>query len=172
MGTPGRILQNGAVVVTAIMTLIAGSPHFDCLCPSGRFKSFCFAFFFSPSGSCCSHEGCCPELQPDRDSQAPPEGSCCCCHAKAHPSSDTTSQTNAQLGQTGCQKTLLGAKAATLSLGGQAAAVKLFLNLLVAVLPYALPNPVIPTHDVGRGEGINGLPPPTDLVTVLQQLLI
>src|SRR5262245_60405924 len=44
------------VWLTAIMTLVAGLPHFQCLCPDGTTKAVCVV---PAPDSCCCNGGCC-----------------------------------------------------------------------------------------------------------------
>ena len=73
----------GQVLLTAIMTLVAGMPHFSCVCPDGSLKANCFTF---SSGSCCcgtgnccgatDGEGCCSR---SKNSLSTGEGKRPCC---------------------------------------------------------------------------------------------
>jgi hypothetical protein len=68
MRTLGRAALTGLVWLTAGMTLLAGVPHFDCRCPTGRVKPFCVGFTWEKS-SCCCGGGCCSSNH---------NGACCC----------------------------------------------------------------------------------------------
>jgi hypothetical protein len=50
---------SGVIWLTAVSTLVAGSPHLTCRCPDGSIKLFCIARSTSitPSGS--GHKSCC-----------------------------------------------------------------------------------------------------------------
>jgi len=66
----------GQVLLTAIMTVVAGMPHFSCVCPDGSVKVNCFTF---SSGSCCCGAGnCCGAT----------DGDGCCSRAKNGLSAD------------------------------------------------------------------------------------
>jgi hypothetical protein len=71
-----KALQTGFVCLTAIMTLVAGFPHFACQCPNGNFKPFCLGLSTDGSGCCCG-SACCSKAG---------EGGCCCCAQSAHSS--------------------------------------------------------------------------------------
>src|SRR5262249_6912949 len=49
----GRTGRSVLVGLTAIATLLAGSPHVDCLCPNGHVKLFCLGLV-APASDCCS----------------------------------------------------------------------------------------------------------------------
>ncbi len=73
MAAFGILARKGLVSLAAILTLIAGGPHFECRCPGGQVKSICFG---APSSSrCCCGGACCRGLP----------GRGCCCHRKSAP---------------------------------------------------------------------------------------
>lgn len=74
MGTFGILARKGLVCLAAILTLIAGAPHFECHCPSGQVKPICFGAA-APSRCCCG--GACCHGMSGRG--------CCCRHQAAHP---------------------------------------------------------------------------------------
>src|SRR6516164_8009702 len=101
------------VWATAISTLFAGIPHFDCRCPNGHIKPFCLALLIGKTGCCC--EGSCCASSPREDgkglgthaspSLAATKKTCCCC--KAHREvAGNNSRTDVRLEKLGCQKTL------------------------------------------------------------------
>src|SRR5579871_366955 len=71
--------QVGPVWLTALMTLVAGIPHFHCRCPDGHLKSFCLGAPSKPTGCCCG-SSCC---------SGSPGGGCCGCQAHAAPQPGT-----------------------------------------------------------------------------------
>jgi len=64
----GANLRPALVCVTAVMTLVAGTPHVDCRCPDGRRKPYCLGTTTS-GRSCCCGGTCCPNTS----------GKGCCC---------------------------------------------------------------------------------------------
>ena len=50
---------SGLVWLTALSTLMAGSPHLSCRCPDGSIKIFCFGSVSSMAQSATSHKSCC-----------------------------------------------------------------------------------------------------------------
>ncbi len=176
----GRLSRTCAVVVTAIMTLIAGLPHFHCRCPNGQVKPFCLDSLINFSSHCCCQGACCsaqapprgkPPQSPDASSALSPKHSrCCCATSDAEPAPGP--RTCVQASIPGCQKTLIHAQDAKTSRGIQAPARDLTVNPLVALPLLSCWQPAIPSPNLGRVAESHGLPPPTDLVTVLQHFLI
>jgi hypothetical protein len=172
-----RATQTGAIWLTALMTLVAGSPHFDCRCPNGHIKPFCLALLAGKSGCCCEGSCCSASTGDDaRDfaahsypSATVPRKACCC---KAHPENATDESRNApQLGKVCCQKTI-----AVAAVGASEPSVKAPVRDLTAHL-------LVPAPGASMGQDGFGVcdclfanhyhrPPPTDLVTVLQRYLI
>src|SRR6516165_5475830 len=72
------------VWLTAASTLLAGLPHFDCLCPNGQRGSFCLgtatgANWCCCGGSCCVTDqgGCCPPTSGDNKGEPQQAPTCC-----------------------------------------------------------------------------------------------
>lgn len=65
----GRYLSVCIAWLTAVMTLVAGTPHVHCQCPNGNIKPFCLSMFSSASGCCCDGS-CCAQAS----------AAACCCH--------------------------------------------------------------------------------------------
>jgi hypothetical protein len=55
MNALGKTTWAGFGWLTAVMTLVAGLPHFQCQCPNGAIKPFCFGVFCSSSACCCGN---------------------------------------------------------------------------------------------------------------------
>jgi hypothetical protein len=100
----GRTILAANVWLTAIMTLVAGCPRFDCRCPDGSIKPFGLGFMSRAAGCCCDES---PPAVPRRrvvaesDRSLPP-----CCRHKHHPpvfGADSRSQ----IEHPGCTKTLV-----------------------------------------------------------------
>jgi hypothetical protein len=173
-----RAVQTGAIWLTAIMTLVAGTPHFDCRCPKGNVKPFCLALLTGKTGCCC--EGSCCSATSGEDvktlaahaspSATVPKETCCCCEAHQE-NTNSESRNEPKLGNVGCQKTLAEAIMAV-----PAPAVKAPVQDLTTHLIVPAPEPV--TGQDGFGACgclfVNHYhwPPPTDLVTVLKHFLI
>src|SRR5262245_55188664 len=66
-----RIALVGLGWLTALMTLVAGIPHFRCQCPDGGVKPFCLAFGSTHPSGCCCGGACCSA-----------QGQECCCRAR------------------------------------------------------------------------------------------
>ncbi len=174
---PCRAGQTGAIWLTAVMTLVAGSPHFDCRCPNGNVKPFCLALLSGKTGCCC--EGSCCSASSGDDGEALAAHASlsatvakktCCCEAHQENTRDA-SQTDARLGKAGCQKTLAKAAAAVAEPAVKAPVQDLTVHLFVPA-----PEPVTGQDGFGACDCLFAYryhwPPPTDLVTVLQRFLI
>jgi hypothetical protein len=164
MGVFGNTAGIGLTYLTAIMTLFAGFPHFECRCPTGQIKLFCFG-----SASPASENSCC-EGHGDL-AAGPVKQKACCRHCPRGP------RGGAPLGQShlqapGCQKVLAQAEGFALSSGktvvreiavGPADFVSAPQALLLA-LPTAAQRQISCLFHL--------LAPPMDLAIRLQRLLI
>ena len=159
----GNTFRVGSLGLAALMTVLAGAPHFDCLCPDGSLKSFCFGSGSNASECCC---GAC--------SPAAPCGSCgpqhsdrpaCCRHG------GTPTHEGPAVEAPGCVKTLPPAQ----DLGQAPTKVTTNHARLVAAVatgPFALP-PLQPALAHAQTPGTLPSPaPPTDLLALLQRFLI
>jgi len=164
------VIRAGAVWLTALMTLITGLPHFDCLCPNGHHKPFCLGLCSQSTGCCCAG-GCCVRSEVSSSPNADTPETCCSCHHKARPS-QTKQDPPAQLESPGCRKTIVQPDFAIVTTARSA-----------AVDPSDLVSPVPAFASVVEGPcpfDRNGrlawqcyrIPPPTDLVVNLKHLLI
>jgi hypothetical protein len=168
----GKTLQSGFVWLTALLTLVAGSPHVQCRCPNGRIKPFCLGFLFQggATGGCCaadapsSWSSCCAGPHAARTEKDIP--SCCSCCSSAEERAESETCVHAA----GCTRTLTGPVEFVAASGDAGGALAL---LGVAFLSPAAFAP-IPSEDQGlpSWQGHSLAPPPTDLVTVLQRLTI
>ncbi len=164
----------GPVWLTAIMTLVAGLPHFDCRCPDGNLKPRCLGFTSKSSGCCCG--GKCCSLA----------GNDCCCGRKGDPSrpkagggvlcqedQQTGSSRDArqQVQSNGCIRTVAGVEFFTRS--QPKVSVGEYSTLSSALPLQAIYNFSSPTtNHGGKFREIHLLSPPTDLVVLLLHLLI
>src|SRR5438128_753530 len=158
------------------MTLVVGLTHFDCLCPNGNLKPFCFGFNSKSSGCCCG--GKCCSLA----------GNDCCCGRKGGPSRPKArggfpccQQGDQQTGSSrdarqhvqsnGCTRTLAGVEFFTRSQPkikvGEYSTFSSALPLQ-AIYNFSFPT----TNHGGKFREIHLLSPPTDLVVLLPHLLI
>ncbi len=176
----GRFRQTALVAqvwVTAVMTLVAGLPHFDCRCPDGRVKPFCLSFAFETSGCCCSGTCCSPTEEsanrsgygttPARQAKKAP----CCSRHRGPETSELPSANGCRAGGSGCVRTLTQPQ--DVACAPSQATGRADVAALVAVpasvsFVHALPAAA---HNQPSWE-THSLAPPVDLVTVLQHLLI
>ena len=113
MATWRRMFLVAHVWLTAFMTLIVSTPHFDCRCPDGRIKPFCLALLTGKTGCCCESSCCSVSIGVDARGLAThaspsgtvPKNTCCCCNGTQENAGDE-SRTTPRLGKAGCQKTL------------------------------------------------------------------
>jgi hypothetical protein len=155
-----RLFSLAGICLTAFMTLVAGMPHFHCVCPDGRVKPFCLSFFSRTS--CCA-DSCCP-ASTTGDEEPPRKQTSCCCQASRQPSGDQEQQVRAA----GCKKSLVDAEASNVTAPvrnvGQDA------GMIVWVAPSE--TAVVTTSMAGQLTPHYHLSPPPDLITLLQHFNI
>jgi hypothetical protein len=172
-----RILWACHVWLTAAMTLVAGLPHFQCLCPNGRVKALCLSLAPKPSGCCCGG-ACCSSAQSSAGSccahnakAAEPQAEASCCGQPKRQPTEKLPGAGFHAAGTGCVKTPVRAEPRALPKGDTEPG-----QLLIpdASLPghtpvtHALPATA---HASTFWHG-HSLAPPPDLVIVLQHFLI
>jgi len=169
MGWVRRTASVGLVWLTAAMTVVAGTPHFDCRCPDGHVKPFCLGLASKTTGCCCGR-ACC---------SGSAGGKCCCYRTHGTPAGCggrvRTPRPGGEIrpgaGGPGCANTLAGQELLALSPSEQTASDDL------------VPQPGLPTSAVLPDTLVNGArgqlsgatrppAPPADLVTLLGRLLI
>jgi hypothetical protein len=161
----------GFVLLTALLTLVAGLPHVRCRCPSGRVIPFCLGSLFHGATGCCAAEspsspdGCCASAN---GAETDPGAPSCCCHASAAWAEEAASEARLAAGH--CTKSLTAADdLATASRHPGSAPASDSFDLLppAGILAAALQDREPPSR-----QGHSLAPPPTDLVTALQRLTI
>jgi hypothetical protein len=173
----------GVMIVwaTAATTLLASTPHYDCRCPDGTIKRFCFNSTTSESPCCCSGtncgsnsndaKSCCRKKTPSRQSTTKP--SCCCKQSKAQNNSVVAGNppaTGVIVRGTCCQKTLAESE---IQSSVRASATVDETPSLVFVLHSAEGIEYLSNAASSRSIWqVHWLPPPTDLVTILHRLVI
>jgi hypothetical protein len=190
-GVMKRFARRTALValvwLTAASTLLAGVPHFECVCPSGRRGSSCLGVI-AKSGGCCCGGSCCsaggkgPQAEgqsccgkpraahgekprPPAKESGNPRGARVTPAGKANPDS-------AQLHRPTCAKAPVQPEALTFAPASPSHAELSALDLSVP-LPVS-PGPEVPSAPApGEVRWLTYcLPPPTDRVIVLQHFLI
>ncbi len=169
------------VWLAVAMTVVAGVPHSSCRCPDGRIKPFCSGSTGKKGGCCCDGECCCAKAgtaccckKSDSEEPQGATGSCCgqrgsCCGH--HGQSATNAPANVLPAVTGscCTRTLVQPEVSTFLSPERMVVKDVALGALLAV-------PLAPLWDAPsepwafRQE--HQRPPPTDLLTTLQRLLI
>lgn len=160
------------VLATATSTLLASTPHYDCLCPDGSIRRFCFR---SASGeeSCCGVASCCSK---ESSSDEQPKPSCCGKQSKpkikgtsfAGQSPRSKAVNEPSFRGTCCQRILAVPEAQASFRTPEVVDQTPFVLLAVADAEYLFPT----TIQCQLIWQIHTLPPPTDLVTTLQRLVI
>jgi hypothetical protein len=161
------------VWATAATTLLGSAPHYDCRCPDGSIKSFCFGSSSESScccsGSCCSIKNCRNQTSGSKSATKP---ACCRKQSNSQGSSIASGSKpfdGITVGGTCCQKTPAqpemqpSVRANTIV---DEAPTAVFLHLSAKEIEShwnAAPN---------RTWQFHSLPPPTDLVTTLHRLTI
>jgi hypothetical protein len=189
-----RLILVALVWLTAASTLLAGLPHFECLCPNGQRGSYCLGIVTNATGCCCGgsccisgRTGCCTPTAGD-DRGEPQQAPTCCGQQEGEdtPASEGESKGNCarqppspkpepqgdpvHVQSPGCEKTLAHAEVLTFARADTSAPAPFDLCLpLVDRLSPALPPGAVydPIDWVTYC-----IPPPTDLVIALQHFLI
>lgn len=151
---------------TSFTTLLATSPHLDCICPDGSKKPFCLRFVLGES-MCCVTPCCEPAT----------EAKCCKCQKNKAPEVVKSDFAKGKAGKpaihkANCEKNL----AVSEVVGVQDHSVSHVQSLISFVLDSILPIPeaaVIPLSHSSLGwDDIDSSPPPNDLVVLFQHYLI
>lgn len=165
--------QAGFVCLTAVTTLIAGLPHYDCICPNGDHKPFCLSRPVQRNGCCCGG-ACC---------SSSPGGKCCCqgsdwgvntkkgCCQDKQPSLKEP-RSGSAVGSLCCQKTFAQSEFVAVTSAKPAAG-----QAFADSLSLPLPQPALVSCGPMAGRcqfswHNYGLPPPPDLVITLQHFVI
>jgi hypothetical protein len=168
-----RAIQTGFIWLTAVTTLIAGVPHFDCLCPNGRHKPFCSGIVSSHTGCCCggsccsssAGKACCQAEDSSPRRQAP------CCGDSQPPNADARIP-GIHVSARCCQKTFAQEEFVGVCLVKKSDKQNLTERFSVPLLPLAA-DPTVPQVRRPLPSGLPyELPPPPDLVIALQHFLI
>jgi hypothetical protein len=178
----GRILWTAHVWLTATMTLVAGIPLADCICPDGTRKVFCSGCAANEA-RCCQTASCSPS--PQANSNGPVKRAACCAHSAVPktPTNQTTlgSKTvrqqpqqkpgpDGQVTALGCRRALAEQQAPVVTSAEK--------SRPESVLALALPAVAVPIAFLTKAPPCPlawqsyRLPPPTDLVIVLQHFVI
>jgi hypothetical protein len=163
MGVFANTAGVGLTYLTAIMTLVAGFPHFECLCPSGQIKLFCFGSPSPASSNACCH---------DRDHLAtgPAKQHSSCCHRHEGKRGEVPSYPSA-FQAAACRKVLTQAETFGLTSGKRAVREVTQASANPVSCPQGLlfPFPTCAPRSIVRSFFL--LAPPTDLTVRLQRLL-
>ena len=160
------------VWLTAAMTLVAGTPHFRCLCPNGQVKHFCSGS--ASKQTCCCSGNCCGSSEGGCSKSAISSGKgkksvCCGPHGREQVRSERTSGWSIE--NKCCSRSLAPSEFFSVS-GCKSSGVK----EVSARLPLAHRAVLVPFASATERCPISWqnhrIPPPTDLVITLQHLTI
>jgi hypothetical protein len=173
-----KTFRLGHVWLTAAMTLVAGLPHYSGLCPDGTLRLFCPAGASNPIGCCCGGSCCSPaggsgarggqESAPSCCGSTT-EKSCCSAHGTLKP---VGSSQRIQAHLSCCTRTLTTAQISALPRGSGSASQQETSHSVVFASPpdsFAL---LLAPSPAAKAWQIKSVPPPTDLVTLHQHLIL
>jgi hypothetical protein len=171
MATIGTIARAVLVGLSTLMTTVAGIPHFDCRCPNGDVKPFCFGLSSGRSGCCCAVRGgtCCCHVRRS-PSAARAKKAPCCARGPGQSKSEPAPHGQSVVDANGCAKRL-------------ADPVTLAFTAKPTPSVYLLADVGLPLQAVLVSSATSGAPgqpfgqahlsaPPPDLLTLLQRLLL
>lgn len=153
------------VWLTAAMTLAAGTPHFNCRCPNGRVKAFCFGSAVAKHGCC---DGSCCDAKA-AGASGPQAASASCCGQHHKPAPNVPARTEGWLTGSHCTKTFVQPTVSTIQSPQKPILKDATLSVLLAFQsPLIWAAPMEPCRSRQKYQR----PPPTDLVIALQHFLI
>jgi hypothetical protein len=169
-----KVVQVLLTWLTMAATLLAAVPHFDCVCPNGNRKPYCFNVSSKRNscccgGACCSTstaQSCCQAKQLESD--GPGKGMPCC---KSKQQSNTNAATSIdKVEGSRCKKTLAQGVVVIVTPKNVTAknsptGASTVPPLDVVVLPAVL------SHSLFSWNNFR-LPPPTDLIVAFQHFLV
>jgi hypothetical protein len=176
MLTVRKTLLAGLAWLTAVATLVAGSPYLDCRCPDGRVKLFCLPTAAEPEGCCCGG-ACCPSTsgascgQGNGSSSANRGAACPCCRRHATQEQERSSD-SVQAGQGCCTRQLVPPEVSVPTHTRTAVSKDLTAAPCPAPDAALASSPTTPADRQTPSWLIHPPAPPPDLITTLQRLLI
>ncbi len=174
---PRKTTLVATVWLTAAMTVVAGVPQFDCMCRNGQMKQACPGSR-SLNTNCCCGGACCSGANSGSHSccartkgSAEPKRSSCC--ARHHESRQTFASATPSFGTDSscCTKTPVAPEAIAVSQCKSVVhddmAAPLWILPAVTLVPL---SPITTSRQTSWQTNL--LAPPTNLVTLLQRLVI
>jgi hypothetical protein len=179
-----RTVLTFLVWATATSTLVANTPHYVCRCPNGQVKVFCLGVVSKESACCCSGEtrsskstsaSCCQSGSPSNSKGKKP---CCGGQATERGNGLTAQQERTAnpsdgrpaVSRTCCQRIVAQPDGQPVVLPEAKDDKGFQLSIAAPALP--APEPGILSLAVAKTVLQWCVPPPTDLVTILQRLTI
>ena len=167
--------------LTAAMTLVAGTPHYTCRCPSGAIKPFCLGISFAwakngkETANCCCNGRCCTPQDTNSScckstsSAGEPKSCCGCCGDRSSKPTRGGRDEGSRVSGAVCVRTVAPSQSATVSPPKTRLAAD---EAFGQFLPFDGSRSQLPVC-VGRHDcREHQRPPPTDLVVSLLHLLI
>lgn len=157
--------RQGLGGLTAAMVFVTGIPHFECRCPDGNIKKWCFGIACTPEGCCCGDESCCCHEK----------GSCCSCPGES-PDSEGQARSCAhqptasgQWDDRGCIRTL---QQGDPIISSSPKSDVLPESPALVAIPCSSHTPVPQRLNVSNTWRIPLTPPPTELIILFEHFLI
>jgi hypothetical protein len=164
----GRTALVANVWTTAVLTLVAGLPHFECRCPDGTVKPFGLGLLSRAAGCCCGKADSAPAVE-EQASAAPARPTCPLCRHHNEPAASRDS--GCHLGHPGCTKTFVQAVSMVSPSAKVVVGKDLTCHALCPATATALQTIAEPTaaHPVFWPDALS---PPGDRLLVLERLNI
>jgi hypothetical protein len=168
----GRTSLSVLVWLAAALTVAGGVPHFACRCPDGRTKPICLGSAKANNCGCCCDGKCCATegaaRSNNRSSEKRGPAASCCGHQK-QPAVGAPGKSQPLLAAASCTRTLVQTTTITVQPPQRVFADRPMVGELLGVqsvlLEERLTLPSVRGHEGPR-------PPPINLLTTLQHLLI
>ncbi len=182
--------------LTAASTLVAGLPHFECVCPDGQRKPVCRGVKDAATGCCCGGSCCSSNGQSVEGTvRSKSRGGCCCCcpqgedtrrdksgptrdepqgHVRqaSQPAKGKKADDALRLGRSQCVRMLTHADDVTSTVNKATAKVAASLEPFALPADHPTPGSVPATASPRDSWQLSHAPPPTDLVIILLHLVI
>jgi hypothetical protein len=160
------------VWLTTIAMSVAGFPFIYCLCPDGHGMIFCPGVSAQAQGCCCVRDSapaegdrCCKAQESPHPSKTRP----CCCHGHRQPIDPAAA---GQVQPLACQRTLVHAESVAPAPAGKTQTLDPAAGLALPLTDLSCSSPMPRICNAQLSWQSYRIPPPTDLVIVLRQLLI
>jgi hypothetical protein len=178
MGIVGRTALVARAWLMAAGVLLAGIPHFHCRCPNGEEKPMCLGLASKATGCCCGGSCCssaersgCPCCQGGDSGSVEAQANSPCCRDQSQATSEQAFS-GSRLERNGCARTPVQTEAFGIT------HIKTVADPDPTRGPFqAVPSPVFLSSSSWAAQSPSSwqtyaLPPPTDLIVVLEHFII